>query len=772
MEQNQTLAKWIWKDGCTGTNITCNFRRVFCLDQAVGEASLQISAHHHVKVYINGHRLSGICSPAASGFPNTKWYLTYDIAPYLVQGENVIAATVLFIGGDGQNHVTGCPALWFTARCRMQDGTERLIPSDEHCRASSHTGYRPHLPLRELRRLTGSTYFDPGQEPRGWKEPGFDDQTWEAAVVSPAQLMGITLRRQEIPEGTVIRSWTPHILNAVDEDCIVYDAGEVLTGFVRIAVHGEKGAVVKLRYAEGLEGQRRTYLDFCTEAEIERAQYLSEDQKKAMLEKVRLAQHRTWDKPEVQRIERAVANDGSEYYCDEYVIQGESSELWQEDFTFRAFRYVEVSGLSRAVVDSIEVCKAVTGVDAQGTFTCDEDSLNKLTQACIQTQWNGIQGMLVDCPHREQAQYLGDSLMQSHLLTYNFTDSRFLLRKVLQDFADSQLIPGFFPFVAPGSYWNPMFQLRMSEYDFDYVEILWQLYWYFDDQEAIRQFYPVASRMMGYYLGLRTADGLIPKEENVFHISDWPYPRVDEEGEYLFILNCKALMAADKMKALCEFVRPEDKAVWRQASRSLSASIKAAFWSEEKGLYRDTPASHSCSKAVNALAFRAGLFDGCGETVLPYLASEPFDTRVIRSYDLLKVLFENGYKAEAYAFLTDSHARWGAMIAQGSKTIWEGFEDIESHSHAWNCYPARLLQQYVLGVSCAEAGFRRVHIAPYFPEGVRQMQGRVLTRQGVLEVAGDTDGFVIVLPEGIQGEFSCGGVCCPLRSGRQEIKLA
>ena len=82
------------------------------------------------------------------------------------------------------------------------------------------------------------------------------------------------------------------------------------------------------------------------------------------------------------------------------------------------------------------------------------------------------------------------------------------------------------------------------------------------------------------------------------------------------------------------------------------------------------------------------------------------------------------------------------------------------------------LQQYVLGVSCAEAGFRRVHIAPYFPEGVRQMQGRVLTRQGVLEVAGDTDGFVIVLPEGIQGEFSCGGVCCPLRSGRQEIKLA
>ncbi|MFR2465964.1 MAG: hypothetical protein ACLTA1_09370, partial [Clostridia bacterium] len=77
-----------------------------------------------------------------------------------------------------------------------------------------------------------------------------------------------------------------------------------------------------------------------------------------------------------------------------------------------------------------------------------------------------------------------------------------------------------------------------------------------------------------------------------------------------------------------------------------------------------------------------------------------------------------------------------------------------------------------LGVSCAEAGFRRVRIAPYFPEGVHEMQGRVLTEQGVLEVTGDAGGFAIVLPEGIQGEFVYGDVCRPLRAGRQEIKLA
>ena len=138
----------------------------------------------------------------------------------------------------------------------------------------------------------------------------------------------------------------------MDEDCTVYDAGEVLTGFVRIAVHGEKGAVVKLRYAEGLEGQRRSYLDFCSEEEIEGALYLRAEEKKAMREKVRRARQKTWDQPAVQRVERGACNDVSEFYCDEYVVQGEGSEVWQEDFTFRAFRYIEVSGLSRLFYSS------------------------------------------------------------------------------------------------------------------------------------------------------------------------------------------------------------------------------------------------------------------------------------------------------------------------------------------------------------------------------------------------------------------------------------
>ena len=126
-----------------------------------------------------------------------------------------------------------------------------------------------------------------------------------------------------------------------------------------------------------------------------------------------------------------------------------------------------------------------------GEFSCNNHLVNALVDACINTQKNAILGLLVDCPHREQAQYLGDSLMQSHLLIYSFPDARLLLRKVLRDFADSQLKEGYFPFVSPLD-WEPksMHFLRSPEYDLLYPVLLRNLWFYYDDMDSVWEFYP------------------------------------------------------------------------------------------------------------------------------------------------------------------------------------------------------------------------------------------------------------------------------------------
>ena len=467
--------------------------------------------------------------------------------------------------------------------------------------------------------------------------------------------------------------------------------------------------------------------------------------------------------PSAMRVERGVVNDKTEYYLDEYVVQG-GEEMWQEDFSYRAFRYIELTGCENTEILSIEVCKAGTNAPCKGDFRCDDPAVNRLVTACMETQKSGILGMLVDCPHREQAEYLGDSLMQSRLLSYNFPDTRALLRKVLRDFADIQLTEGYFPFVAPVD-WTAgnRFQLRMPEYDLLYSEILWQLWFLFDDLESVRDFYPTATKTAAYYLSLRDETGLIPNSQEVsIHISDWPYPTVDEKGDYLFVLNAYSLRGLDRLARLSRLLGLEEDANYWQTEHIRSVhAMQTAFFDKERGLFRDTPASGRHHTGVNTLAFELGLFkEEQQKAALEYLKGAPFETGVILSWDYLSLLFQNGAKQQAYDLITDPAKRWGRMITEGSKTVWEGFEDIESHSHAWNCYPMRLLQEYLLGVKCVAPGFRKISIEPFFPKGIQDMEGTVWTPQGEVRIRGQRDSekteWVLELPAEIAAEFVFG----------------
>src|SRR5690606_38402564 len=94
------------------------------------------------------------------------------------------------------------------------------------------------------------------------------------------------------------------------------------------------------------------------------------------------------------------------------------------------------------------VISAHTELGQQGRFRCSSELLNKMAEACLQTQKNNVLGQTVDCPHREQGQYLADSDLQAETLAYNF-ESRHVLEKVLSDFAAGQKEDGTFPFVYP-----------------------------------------------------------------------------------------------------------------------------------------------------------------------------------------------------------------------------------------------------------------------------------------------------------------------------------
>ena len=141
------------------------------------------------------------------------------------------------------------------------------------------------------------------------------------------------------------------------------------------------------------------------------------------------------------------------------------------------------------------------------------------------------------------------------------------------------------------------------------------------------------------------------------------------------------------------------------------------------------------------VAFQYGLVpESDREAVLSYIVQEGFSCSTLLSLNLLQVLFENGYGNEACNLLNrKEQPGWGYMIAKGYKTTWEGFQDIESHSHAWNAYPARILVEYLVGIKPAAPGFGIIAIKPFIPCGIRFAEGKVTTMNGDIYVRWDLD---------------------------------
>jgi len=154
------------------------------------------------------------------------------------------------------------------------------------------------------------------------------------------------------------------------------------------------------------------------------------------------------------------------------------------------------------------------------------------------------------------------------------------------------------------------------------------------------------------------------------------------------------------------------------------------------------------------------------ERAIASVAEQSWECRTVLSLPLLRMLFDNGREAEAFALLDRTeYPGWGHMIAQGSPTMWEGWEDIESHSHAWNGYPARLLQEYIVGIRSETPGFAKTTIRPYMPDSLTFAEGKIATPFGPVSARWErTDGGVRVratIPAGMEARLTL-----PLADGR------
>ena len=161
----------------------CMFRRTFDVEVLPAEAPTRISADSRYVLWVNGQEVGR--GPARSQ-PYRQRYDSYDLAPYLSAGRNVIAVLVTYYGRPmsfwqpapaGSNTDA---ALVFEAqlgdRTLVSDDSWRVQRSDAwSLLAGTHAGEGVPVEIVDARKV-----------PRGWHDVGFDDSDWRQAPLLPA----------------------------------------------------------------------------------------------------------------------------------------------------------------------------------------------------------------------------------------------------------------------------------------------------------------------------------------------------------------------------------------------------------------------------------------------------------------------------------------------------------------------------------------------------------------------------------------------------------
>lgn len=795
-------ASWIWSE--EGTHAVPSpdhaspshyqvryFRRAFTVPSA-GDAKLlvHLSADSRYLFYCNG---TFIGRGPAKGDVNHHFYDTFDLTPHLRTGRNVLAAIVL-----DMSRVAHRPAL-LGAPCSvmtyaggfvlegslLSSSGETLVDlqTNAEWRVAVDRGHRFQNENTTFEGYLG--YFEhrvSALVPRGWNTVEFDDSAWPAALVlfkaelqinrrdpaSPYGLMPrmIPMLEEGAPEnfpdayinggGAVSPAWqallahgAPLTLQPGEKIDLVLDMGVLTTAFPRIVARGGEGSVVRLTYSEALR------LPWNTPG----AKLMGKQQSLA-----NLASHFA-DESTGWTFDRRGKVTG---WCDIWEPSG--SEETFEPLHWRAFRYVGLQitvGQDPFTLSAVKQRFTAYPYRVTATFQSSDAALDKVWEVGLHTMRMCSHETFEDCPHYEQMQYAGDTMITSKLGMWTTGDYQ-LSRQALYQFDWSRLSDG----------------LTQARFPSRLLQVIpaWSIHWitnikdYFQctgDRETLKDLLPGIRAVLDWYRR-HTDDSGLPAKLPYWNITDWCpwWPRgvvpgaddgatVIHSAQYINALDETAWM-------LRHFGRTSEADALVAEAAALRPKAHALFWSESEGLYFDRPGGPEVSQYGNAWAIVAGLAGERERAVM--MKRFPEDEKLAPgSFFWWHTGFTALMKSGCYDDMPKYLGPWHESIGYGLSTFIEENSYWRSLCHAWSAHPVLEFQQRILGVTPAEPGFARIEIVPNRC-GLSHASGSVCTPRGLVQVAWrvengrfvltgsapDATPVAIVLPDGTRGEFNGG----------------
>lgn len=757
---DQWNASWITAPEAAGDEVGLYlFRKVLELESVPESFKVHLSADNRYKLYVNEQLVS--VGPVWGDIKHWN-YETVDLAPYLRQGQNVVAAKVW---NEGALRAVA-QFSWKTAFILQgADEQSQAINTDDSWKATADLSYTPLAQrVRGYYAAGAGDLIDMRQHVDGWEKRSFDDSGWKVAkkvfeteargfgfrqregwnlvpsILPPLELSEQRLVKTRKAEGVSVPSGFPSAPASVRIPAgttvkILLDQTMLTNAYLTLIFSGGENSEIKLTYAEGLYDE------------------------------------------EGAKGNRNVIDGKAIFGRKDSIISNGATRQVFTTLTYRTYRYVELEINTKTTPLTIE--------DIYGTFTgypfelraklsSDRQELADMFEIGWRTARLCAVDTYMDCPYYERLQYIGDTRIQHFVSFYNSGDDR-LAKNALNLMDYSRQADGY----TLSRYPDRQNQV-IPTYSLWYISMLYDYMMYGSDPDFVKEKLLGARQILNYFITFLDTDGSL-KNVPGWNYTDWvPEWRfgtapMAEDGssaplDLQMLHALQSAIALEKHAGKEEFVE-----LYTTLAGQLTQTIKDKYWDASRNLFADTPEKEVFSQHANSLAILAGLVEesdkrAMGELMLADTSLAP--ASIYFKYYLHLALNEAG--------LGDNYLEWLDIWRKNidlGLTTWGETSQVEttrSDCHAWGSSPNIEFFRIILGIESAAPNFRAVRIAPHLGT-LENITGEMPHPAGTISVAYVRSGqklqAAITLPKSVTGTFVWKGKTHNLKGGANQLDL-
>ncbi len=744
------------------------FRREFILPAAPQHYWVHVSADNRFVLHVNGHYAAE--GPARGDLFHWR-FETVDLAPFLHEGNNVLAAVVWNFGEIApvaqMSNRTGFLMQGDTeAEATANTNRQWLVREEPGRAALGHSGAHGYYAAGPAEKIDGRAldweWDQATQDTAGWETPReLGPAAMREAQDAPSswELVQDALPPMEhrlVDAGKAVRAEGFTTLPAFPSEpleipanthvTLLLDHGVLQTAYPELTVSGGRDATIAVTYSEAL-----------------------------------------YDAQGNKGNRNEIAGRHIEGITDEFIAGGGDHRRFQP-LWWRTWRYLQIDVTTKDQplrLDSLRAWFSAYPFDAKAAIAGDIPQLDQLWDTGWRTARLCAHETYMDAPYWEQLQYVGDTRIQA-LVSYVMTGDSRLARQAIVNIDDSRTPEG----ITQSRYPSGLPQF-IPPFSLLWVGMLHDYWMYVDDTALVKETLPHTRTVLDWFAAQQRPDGLLAKLR-WWEFGDWtadypdgvPPQESDGGSTFLTLQFIEALHNAEEMESV--YGSHERAQEYEGRIRRAAAALNAQNWDARYGLYADTPGKKSYSQEANILAVwldvapreeQAGILrrllasNPNSATEVDGKAVPPLSTPTYYFRFYLSRSLEHAGMGDQYV---SQLGPWYDMLRLGLSTWAENPEPTRSDCHAWSASPNFDLLTLVAGIHPAAPGFRKVRIAPHL-RGLHRLDASMPHAGGpihtvyTLGAAGWS--ATVTLPPGLDGELVWGTNRFPLHSGTQVLHL-